>query len=257
MCSIDEAWAGQTFSGKPVSSQSDIHNAYMHIPDDLLTRNNEYSVNNPNEPQSRDGTRGINSKYSRQPRVPNMNRNSDNANINISSVMPPLDNYGGLNPKPSYMGIYDRVGDPMPNMLFKDNFNNLENAFKVSDTVNRFMNSNSNSNSATHANTNSNSNNSNNNKLINEDTNEDRTIINNKFQNRSNNSNFTDTAPSDNTISNMQFQMTLQSILMKLDKIESDLQHNQSRNMYDISLYILIGMIISFMLYSIFSSMKK
>ena len=61
----------------------------------------------------------------------------------------------------------------------------------------------------------------------------------------------------ENTISNMQFQMTLQSILMKLDKIENDMNHNQSRNMYDISLYILIGMIISFMLYSIVSSMKK
>ena len=242
MCSIDEAWAGQTFSGKPVVSQADIHNAYMHIPENLLTRNNEFSVNNPNEPQSRDGTRGINSKYSRQPRVPNMNRNSDNANINISSVMPALDNYGGINPKPAYMGIYERAGDPMPNMLSKDNFNNLENAFQVSDTVNKFMNSNSDSDSTT---------------LLNQGNDEDTRIINNKFKNRSDNSsNFTDTSSSNDSI-NTQLQLTLQSILMKLDNIESNLHHNQSRNMYDISLYILIGMIISFMLYSIFSSMKK
>jgi len=249
MCSIEEAWAGQTFAGKPVSSQADIHNAYMHIPDDLLTRNNNFSVSNPNEPQTRNNTRGVNSKFSRQPRVPNMSRNSDNATVNISSVMPPLDNYGGLNPKPSYMGIYDKSNnnDPMPMMLSKDNFNNLENAFKVSDTVNNFMNT---------GNTNNNFND-----LQNQDTDEDRQMINNKFANRSDNSNtsnnFTDTTPSDNTISNMQFQMTLQSILMKLDKIENDMNHNQSRNMYDISLYILIGMIISFMLYSIVSSMKK
>ena len=242
MCSIEEAWAGQTFAGKPVSSQADIHNAYMHIPDDLLTRNNEFSVSNPNEPQSRNGTRGINSKYSRQPRVPNISRNSDNANINISSVMPPLDNYGGLNPRPAYMSIYDKSTDPMPMMLSKDNFNNLENAFKVSDTVNKFMNI------------------ENTNNLQLEDTEEDRSIINNKFKNRSDNSNnFTDTSSTttDNSISSMQFQMTLQTILMKLDKLESDLHHNQSRNMYDISLYILIGMIISFMLYSIISNMKK
>jgi hypothetical protein len=254
MCSIEEAWAGQTFAGKPVSSQADIHNAYMHIPDDLLTRNNEFSVSNPNEPQSRNGTRGINSKYSRQPRVPNMSRNSDNANINISSVMPPLDNYGGINPRPAYMSIYDKSNnnDPMPMMLSKDNFNNLENAFKVSDTVNRFMNID---------NTNKNFND-----LQLEDTEEDRQMINTKFnKNRSNNSNtsnnsnnFTDTSSTtDNSISNMQFQMILQSILMKLDKLESDLNHNQSRNMYDISLYILIGMIISFMLYTIISNMKK
>lgn len=257
MCSIEEAWAGQTFAGKPVSSQADIHNAYMHIPDNLLTRNNEFSVSNPNEPQSRDGTRGINSKYSRQPRVPNMSRNSDNANINISSVMPPVNNYGGINPRPAYMSIYDKSNnnDPMPMMLSKDNFNNLENAFKVSDTVNKFMNID---------NTNKNFND-----LQLEDTEEDRQMINTKFnKNRSNNSNtsdnsnnFTDTYTSsstnENTISNMQFQMTLQSILMKLDKLESDLNHNQSRNMYDIFLYILIGMIISFMLYTIISNMKK
>ena len=257
MCSIEEAWAGQTFAGKPVSSQADIHNAYMHIPDNLLTRNNEFSVSNPSEPQSRDGTRGINSKYSRQPRVPNMSRNSDNANINISSVMPPVDNYGGINPLPAYMSIYDKSNnnDPMPMMLSKDNFNNLENAFKVSDTVNKFMNID---------NTNKNFND-----LQLEDTEEDRQMINTKFnKNRSNNSNtsdnsnnFTDTYTSsstnENTISNMHFQMTLQSILMKLDKLESDLNNNQSRNMYDISLYILIGMIISFMLYTIISNMKK
>ena len=262
MCSIEEAWAGQNFAGKPVSSQADIHNAYMHIPDDLLTRNNDFSVSNPNEPQTRENTRGVNSKYSRQPRVPNMSRNSDNASVNISSVMQPLDNYGGLNPKPSYMSIYDKSNnDPMPMMLSKDNFNNLENAFKVSDTVNRFMNT-GNSNNSNH--NNSNYNNSNHNNLLDDDTEEDRKIINNKFSNRSNNSNtsntsntsnkFTDTLSSDNIV---QFQMTLQTILMKLDKLESDLHHNQSRNMYDISLYILIGMIISFMLYSILSSMKK
>ena len=28
MCSIEEAWAGQTFDNKPVISQSDIHNSY-------------------------------------------------------------------------------------------------------------------------------------------------------------------------------------------------------------------------------------
>ena len=253
MCSIEEAWAGQTFAGKPVSSQADIHNAYMHIPDDLLTRNNEFSVNNPNEPQSRDGTRGINSNYSRQPRVPNMSRNSDNANINISSVMPPVDNYGGINPRPAYMSIYDKSNnnDPMPMMLSKDNFNNLENAFKVSDTVNKFMNID---------NTNKNFND-----LQLEDTEEDRQMINTKFnKNRSNNSNtsdnsnnFTDTDTSSSNENNMQIQMTLQSILMKLDKLESDLNYNQSRNMYDIFLYILIGMIISFMLYTIISNMKK
>ena len=250
MCSIEEAWAGQTFAGKPVSSQSDIHNAYMHIPENLLTRNNEFSISNPNEPQLREGTRGINSKYSRQPRVPNMSRNTDNASVNISSVMPPIDNYGGLNPRPAYMQIYDKSGDPMQNMLSKDNFNNLENAFKVSDTVNRFMNTNS-VNDATGGSSNSNN-------LLNEDTYEDEQFLNTKIKNRNNNSNFTDTTATDTiNANNLQFQMMLQSILMKLDNMENEMNHRQSRNMYDISLYILIGMIISFILYSLVSGIKK
>ncbi len=76
MCSIEEACAGQTFSGKPVSSQGDLHKAYMSLPDDNTSRNNQlFNVSNPNEPQPRGLSRGVNSKYSREPRVSNISRN--------------------------------------------------------------------------------------------------------------------------------------------------------------------------------------
>ena len=44
MCSIEEAWAGQTFDGYRVQSQADLHRKYMPISDDILTRNNEFTV---------------------------------------------------------------------------------------------------------------------------------------------------------------------------------------------------------------------
>ena len=281
MCSIEEAWAGQTFSGKQVSSQSDIHKSYMALPDDITNHNNQFSLKSNNAPPPRDLTRGINSKYSREPRVPNINRKidnsnnsgiSDNSNINFSSIMPPLDNYGGIKPRPAYMEIYDK-SVPMP-VMSGERFTNIENAFEVSNTVNNFMQSGMN------------------NELLNEGTSEEFDIINNKISvkerqnennNNNNNNNFTNIKQtskynssdrvnyndessnvSSNASSNVssnetQILIILQQILDKLDKldkIERDLHSHQSRNMYDIILYIIMGMILSFILYSICIKIK-
>ena len=278
MCSIEEAWAGQTFSGKPVSSQGDLHKAYMSLPDDIMTHNNQFSMKANNEPQSSNLSRGINSKYSREPRVPNINRNSNNANIKFSSTMPPIDNYGGLNPRPQYMEIYDKAA-PLPNML-GEQFTDINNAYDVSPTLNNFM-QNQNGN---------NGKNGMNNELLLEDIPEEIDIVNNKYikknnQNNQNNQNknyfsnirtpnrydssdkkyndsdeYINSLESRNDISSSEHQQILfilQQVISKLDKIESDLHHHKSRNMHDIILYILIGMLISFILYSVFTSMKK
>ena len=258
MCSIEEAWAGQTFSGKPVISQGDIHKSYMSLPDDITTHNNQFSMKASNEPQPTSLSRGLNSKYSREPRVPNINRNSNNANIKFSSTMPPSDNYGGLKPRPDYMEIYDK-SEPMPNMS-GEQFTDINNAYDVSSTVNNFMQRGMSNDT--------------NDQLMNEDTYEENDIVNIKYNNKQNNhnnynnqnkndfsnvkvsskynssnSNFDD---SRNVISSSDTQVLiiLQQLLNKLDKIERDLHHHQSRNMYDIILYILIGMILAFILYS-------
>jgi len=262
MCSIEEAWAGQTFAGKPVSSQADIHKAYMSLPDDIMTHNNQFSMKANNEPQPSSLSRGLNSKYSREPRVPNINRNSNDANINFSSTMPPNDNYGGLKPRPDYMEIYDKNA-PMPSML-GEQFSDINNAYNVSPTVNNFMQ------------------NGMQNELLNEDTYEESIIVNNKFNNKLNNkenksefsnirmhnkynsSNSNDMNNNNNSDSisyissnNAQVLFILQQVISKLDKIERDLHHQNSRNMYDIILYILIGMILAFIIYSMFSGMRK
>ena len=253
MCSIEEAWAGQNFAGKPVSSQGDIHNAYVSLPDDITTRNNQFSLTNTKEPQSRDLTRGLNSKYSRMPRVPSNMHNYNDTNINISSQLPKSNNnyYNGIEPRPSYMEIYDKT-DPLPSQS-KDTFTNIDNAYNVSDTVNNFMERGTNS-------------------LLLEDTDYERELINNKFSNKNDFTNINTkqqnkynsadrTASLDTEIgihqTDAKLQMLLYKILTKLDTIETELQHRPSRNMHDIILYILIGMLLSFILYSIFSKQTR
>jgi hypothetical protein len=253
MCSIEEAWAGQKFAGKPVSSQADIHKAYMSLPDDITTHNNQFSMKANNEPQQIRLSRGLNSKYSREPRVQNIIRNSNDANINFSSTMPPNDNYNGLQPRPGYMEIYDK-NSPMPNMS-REQFSDIDNAFIVSPTLNNFMQKGMEQNSH--------------NELLDEDTQEDIEIVTNKIINNQNKSNFSNTrihnkynssnSNLEKSVSSNDTQVLfiLQQVISKLDKIERDLHHQQSRNMYDIILYILIGMILSFIIYSMFSGMRK
>ena len=260
MCSIEEAWAGQTFSGKPVSSQADIRKAYMSLPDDITTHNNQFSMKAYNEPQPTSLSRGINSKYSREPRVPNINQNSNDASIDFSSTMLPIDNYGGLKPRPKYMEIYDKAA-PLPNMT-GEQFTDINNAYDVSPTLSNFMNL----------------------ELLREDKPEEISIVNTKYNNKQNqNKNefsnirtpnrydssdkhytdsdeYTNNLETKNSISSSEYQQIffiLQQLVTKLDKIESDLHYQKSRNMHDVILYILIGMLISFILYSMFTSMKK
>lgn len=260
MCSIEEAWAGQTFSGKPVTSQGDLHKAYMSLPDDIMTHNNQFSMKANTEPRPSSLARGINSKYSRTPRVPSINRESNDANVNFSSTLPPLDNYGGLKPRPPYMEIYDKSA-PMPNMS-GEQFTDIQNAYDISSTLNNFMQKD----------------------LLHEDMPEEVRIVNTKYNNKkkqnkndfsnikvpnrydssdkndSNDDDYNNTLDTMNTISSNEHQQILfilQQVITKLDKMERELHHQQSRNMYDIVLYILIGMILSFILYSMFSSMKK
>ena len=266
MCSIEEAWAGQNFEGKPVVSQGDIRKAYMALPDNLLARNNEFSISSK-EPNNRDLTRGINSKYSREPRVPNhsVNSNNGNANINFSSTMPTGNGYNGVEPRPAYMEIYDRNA-PSP-VMSKDHFSDVDSAFNVSNTVDNFMKSGMNMNSNM-------SNTTITNPLLTEDTPEDELVFNNKISNRNMNKNqnqnqnqnqnksqFDDVKPniynSSDSFADTQVLVMLQQILSKLDRLEGNLHHQQSRNMYDIILYILIGMLLSFILYSIYCSMSK
>jgi hypothetical protein len=260
MCSIDEAWAGQTFEGKPVVSQSEIHNSYMSIPDDIMTHNNQFSFKYNGE-QKPSLSRGINSKLTREARVPKINRNSNNANINFSSTMPPYNNYGGLNPRPDYMQIYDTAG-PSPIMI-GEQFSDISNAYTISNDANNFM-------KRGEAELNN---------LLNEDTDIDSKIVNKKYNDKqlNNINNFANIKQpskynssdgdsyeklygnSNSSSNDTQLLIILQQVINKLDNLEYKMQalhNNKTKNMYDIILYVLFGMILSFILCSIFSSKK-
>ena len=269
MCSIEEAWAGQDFDGNNVVSQGDMHNKYMSLPDNILNRDNELTIKKTNQPPLKNVPRGINSKYSREPRVPKILRNTNNADINISSVIPDTNNYGGLEPLPSYMSIYNNTQNqnqkqnyqsqsqshknpsnyPMP-ITTGEQFTDINNAYNISDTLSTFMNTDSN--------------------LLDEDTEEDIEIINNKFKknkkNNKNNLTYNDTLnyDYDNTnsitnpmnINNQNIIQLLNAITIKLDNMETQLSNYNNKNIYDLILYIIIGILFSFCVYSIFSKHK-
>ncbi len=304
MCSIEEAWAGQDFENKPVVSQADIHNAYMSLPDNVFQRGNDLNLNEPNKPKSRELTRGINSKYSREPRVPKMVKNTNDVTMNISSQMPPLNNYGGLEPLPSFMTIYDNkvrhnqsysnqpnstqpnptMSEPQPTTT-GDHFTDIDNAFQTSKLMNNFMGV-----GRTHL-TNEKENFDDN--LINQNTSEEDNIINRKFEikknrtnkkkskfsninSKNNNNNYNneyneyendnenneyennENDNGNNTNENnhmikkndIHIEKILLSIINKLNQMDENLHLYQKRNMYDIILYIIVGMLLSFVIYS-------
>lgn len=166
MCSIEEAWAGQTFQNYKVQSQSDLHRKYMSISPNLLERNNEVFMGH-NEPQSREGLYGLNTKQ--------------------------------MLPLPSNTNVHN---------------NDINQAFTVSKTVEDFMGNN----------------------LLNEDNEMDTKIVQQKMQSN----NETD-----------QIYKLLHDIIQRLDRLDNKINMFPQRNIYDIILYILAGMLISFILYAV------
>ena len=245
MCSIEEAWAGQTFDGYRVQSQADLHRKYMPIADNLLTRNDEFSIAKK-EPAPRSGMQGVNTKMVRPLHVPQQPHTDNNMNISFTDNYMPVDNYGGLEPRPGYMSIYDNAGQglsmPMPQQTQatpgRSAFGDINQAFQVSPTVERFMARGG----------------DNSNPLQNENTNDDRLVLARKF-------NSADTAVDNNQLATTttashlaglsQVQASLQDILARLDRVEQALHHGPSRNMCDMVLYILVGMLIAFIIYSL------
>ena len=283
MCSIEEAWAGQNFDGKKVVSQGDLHNSYMGLPDNIFYRENEITTKRPKQEPLKNLPRGINSKYSREPRVPKIVRNTNNAELNISSEMPEIKNYGGLEPLPSFMSIYNNSNSnsnsnnnqPKMNQSYTTNqsyprpvmtgeqFTDIENAYNVSDTLSHFMNTDSN--------------------LLDEDNDDDRSIINNKFanmntrnsfnnvdkksrkhnnnndNNNNNNNDNNNNNNNNNTYNDLEpdIRQLLHTIIKKIDSIENQLSNYNNKNVYDLILYIIIGILFSFCIYSVFNKKNK
>jgi len=175
-------------------------------------------------------------------------------NVAFADNQMPMDNYGGLEPRPGYMSIYDNAGQGMPmpsqtqSQSGRSTFGDIKQAFQVSPVVERFMARGSDSNT---------------NFLLNENSNDDQLILAKKFNSANTNTPvlgntlLTNTPVLGNTTDNKtlqdlsQVQLSLQDILTRLDRVERELHKGASRNMCDMVLYILVGMLIAFIVYSL------
>jgi len=254
MCSIEEAWAGQNFDGYRVQSQADLRRKYMPISDDMLTRNNEFTVTKK-EPVSRMANQGINTKMVRPLQVAapaagygntELGINGMGMNVSFADNNQPMDNYGGLEPRPGYMSIYDNAteqGLPMPTQTQaqagRSSFGDINQAFQVSPTVERFMARGGGNDS---------------NPLLNENSNDDQLILYKKLNpSTGNNTNDKNGTENTQTLQSQvaQIQSSLKDILARLERVESEMHTAGTRNMYDMVLYILVGMLIAFIFYSL------
>ena len=238
MCSIEEAWSGQLFNDKPVQSQSDLHRKYMDIPDNIFQRDNNFSVAG-SMPTPRMDNYGINTQAHRvkpNTQTVSMNNSSNSVDISFSPQPMNISSYGGLNPRPEYMSIYDNANS-------QEQFSNLNEAFNIEKMYNTTTNS--------HTNTNTNTNNY----LLNEDNDMDRMVFNKKLENMKRNENMSDIS-ADKIVNSQHNQMdinsTLHDILRRIDNLEMEMKNSQTRNMYDMVLYVLVGILIAFIIYNIF-----
>jgi hypothetical protein len=254
MCSIEEAWAGQTFENKPVQSQSDIHRKYMTIPTNLLQRNDEFSIGHKDPtPRNCGPVSSMNSRIPREPRVPSHMVSTDLMDINLASVPNTESRYAGVSPRPEYMSIYDNADTasagpiPMPSGSNISNFNDINQAFSVSPTMDKFMNVGGRGANET--------------SLFNELNENDRIVYKRKFKNMENMANITQSGetPIPNStpnaaITSSEIQRSLLDILARLDKLEQEMRQSQNGrgcNMFDMILYIMLGMLIAFIIYNV------
>ena len=136
MCSLEDAWGTTTFMGSEVESQADDRVDCMRTPDNLLYPKVNISPLTKPLPYKNKMTRGIHSMMSRQQRVPNNQHRlrGNNGTINVNPIM---NNPGGSN-TPLLNQINENFHEPMP--MANDGFTDVQDAFHVSSTVDRFMN---------------------------------------------------------------------------------------------------------------------
>jgi hypothetical protein len=141
MCSLEDAWGTTVFMGSDVETQSDDRVNCMKTPDNLLYPKNNYDLSPLTKPlpNKNQYTRGVQSCYSRKQRVPNTVHEVRGGNGDITvSINPSLHQKGNSN-TPLLNEINESYYDPHPTTN-DNNLTDINNAFHVSGTVDRFMN---------------------------------------------------------------------------------------------------------------------
>jgi hypothetical protein len=141
MCSLEDAWGVTEFMGSEVESQADDRVNCMKTPDNLFYPKTDYDLSPLTKPLPGKNkyTRGVQSTYSRKQRIPNKVHEVRGGNGDMSVGINPIMHQKGTSNTPLLNEINESFYDPHP--VANDNsLTNLNDAFNVSGTVDRFMN---------------------------------------------------------------------------------------------------------------------
>ena len=141
MCSLEDAWGTTEFMGSEVETQSDDRENCMKTTDNLFFPQNGYDLSPLTKPLPGKNkyTRGMHSCYSRKQRTPNNVHQVRGGNGDMSVQISPILNQKGGNNTPLLNEINESFYDPHP-IANDSGLTELDNAFHVSGTVDRFMN---------------------------------------------------------------------------------------------------------------------
>ena len=249
MCSIEEAWAGQLFDGHQVQSQADLHRKYMPIGDNLLSHNNDFSACH-REPQKR--TKGMNTQnpsptltIQQQGTSTSTTSMGMGMSLNNNTLQTPSPTNSRINTLEKFAPISNNINNDNDNYNYNNNYNN-----------------NNNNNNDTY-----NNNYVNNNTLLNEDNDDDKVVIQKKFNTIQENAQVltnskyktkNHTSPvnnnlnsNDNILQYQQFNNLLNIINKRLTKLEHDVHTTKNRNLYDMILFIIMGVLLAFIIHTI------
>lgn len=141
MCSLEDAWGTTVFMGAEVETQSDDRVNCMKTPDNLFFPKNDYDVSPLTKPLPNKNkyTRGTQSCYSRRQRIPNKVHEVRGGNGDMTVGINTIQHQKGNSNTPLLNEINESFYDPHP-MTNDGRFTNVNDAFQVSGTVDRFMN---------------------------------------------------------------------------------------------------------------------
>ena len=258
MCSIEEAWAGQLFDGHPVQSQADLHIKYMPICDNLLSPNNYSGCYS--KPQQR--IKGMNTQTTakqtlQQIQPGNNSNNNNNSNGVIRSQTRKNNNNNKNNNKinsnsNSKTTSTNSTQYPIPSF---SQHNTFEKFAQISNNTDNTLDNNT--DNTLDDNNNNNDDDYDNNDLLNEDNEDERTIIQKKFNNISmtNYNNQDVKALQNNNLANqtndIETNTLLNDINKRLIKLEHDVHTTKTRNLYDMILFIIMGILLAFIIHAI------
>ena len=230
MCSLEEAWGTQSttsstnlLANRQVVSQADIHDGYIHPPDDLFTQ----SVMPKNQVPLKRMVPGdhIKSRVS----SPNVSTPQGNFSFLTNDNTTPLSSPSAA---PSY--IADQI-QPGSELLHRSSSNlnasAFDSAFQVSEDVNKYMRNGGNMDAFTSV--------SSSQSKPKMEKFEDNEAINMMMQQNMNTA--------------REIMSMLEKISRRIDNMESTMQKTSNKNVHDIILYTVFGILLAVVLYGIIS----